>query len=382
MSELALRLIEENKRTKDTFLDLGNCGLVNELPGELLECVWLESLCLGSYYFDQEKNEWFQSKNNQPTNQFKGQELVILQNFTKLGYLYIGDIKIQDYSFLQSLTQLHALDISNNQIQDFSFLQSLGQLKSLHLITNQLRDISFLQNLKQLQSLNLDQNQIQDISSLQSLTQLQYLDLGKNKIENIKPLLFLLKNGLEVTLDRDGGSGISLYNNPITNPPIEIVKQGREAILRYSDRIEQEGKDFIFEAKLTLVGDGGSGKTSLQRRILDENAELPTGGDRTRGIKVYDWEFNDADGKTYTTHIWDFGGQDVYYPVHRFFLTENSVYVLMASTRYSVHNFEYWIPTIYQFGGDSPIILVQTCDNGHQKDWTDIKTFMVFRNII
>ncbi len=27
MSELALRLIEENKKTRATFLDLGNCGL-------------------------------------------------------------------------------------------------------------------------------------------------------------------------------------------------------------------------------------------------------------------------------------------------------------------------------------------------------------------
>ncbi len=178
-----------------------------------------------------------------------------------------------------------------------------------------------------------------------------------------------------MNLEEFGSKGISLYNNPITNPPLEIVKQGREAIIRYFDRIEQEGDDFIFEAKMTLVGDGGSGKTSLQRRIIDDKAELPAGGDRTRGIKVYDWEFNDAKGRTYTAHKWDFGGQDVYYPVHRFFLTENSVYLLMASTRYSVHNFEYWIPTIYQFGGNSPIVLVQTCDNGNQKDWVDIKPF-------
>ncbi|GAB3518018.1 hypothetical protein [Emticicia fontis] len=48
MSELALRLIEENKKTKDTFLDLGKCGLEYELPKKLLDCVWLEKLCLMS----------------------------------------------------------------------------------------------------------------------------------------------------------------------------------------------------------------------------------------------------------------------------------------------------------------------------------------------
>ena len=43
MSELARQLIAENKRTKATFLDLGNCGLT-ELPAEIGELVWLEGL--------------------------------------------------------------------------------------------------------------------------------------------------------------------------------------------------------------------------------------------------------------------------------------------------------------------------------------------------
>jgi hypothetical protein len=55
MSELALQLIAENKRTKNTFLDLGNCGLT-QLPQELFDCVWLEELILdvnwSSDFFD------------------------------------------------------------------------------------------------------------------------------------------------------------------------------------------------------------------------------------------------------------------------------------------------------------------------------------------
>ncbi len=38
MSELALRLIEENKKTRAPFLDLGNCGLT-EVPTEIGELV-------------------------------------------------------------------------------------------------------------------------------------------------------------------------------------------------------------------------------------------------------------------------------------------------------------------------------------------------------
>ena len=43
MSELALRLIEENKKTRATFLDLGNCGLT-KVPEEIGELFWLEEL--------------------------------------------------------------------------------------------------------------------------------------------------------------------------------------------------------------------------------------------------------------------------------------------------------------------------------------------------
>ncbi|MBA4852385.1 leucine-rich repeat domain-containing protein [Emticicia sp. BO119] len=302
-------------------------------------------------------------------------DISFLQNLTQLQTLNLSYNKIQDISFLQNLTQLQTLNLSYNKIQDISFLQNLTQLHSLYLNSNQIRDISFLQSLTHLQILEISSNLIQNISFSQYLTQLHSLDLSSNQIQDIRPLLPIIKNGLKVSLKKYKGNEISLYDNPVINPPKEIIEIGREAILRYFERIDQEGYDFIFEAKLTLVGDGGSGKTSLQRRILNENSELPAGNDRTRGIKLYDWQFKDADERTYTTHIWDFGGQDVYYPVHRFFLTENSVYILVASTRFPTHNFEYWIPTIYQFAGNSPIILVQTCDNGNQKEWTDIKTF-------
>ena len=45
MSILAQQLIAQNKSTKNSYLDLGNCGLT-ELPTELFECVWLEELIL------------------------------------------------------------------------------------------------------------------------------------------------------------------------------------------------------------------------------------------------------------------------------------------------------------------------------------------------
>ena len=47
MSKLALELIEANKKTKATTLDLGNCGLT-EVPEAIGELVWLDELILSA----------------------------------------------------------------------------------------------------------------------------------------------------------------------------------------------------------------------------------------------------------------------------------------------------------------------------------------------
>ncbi|MBK6995561.1 MAG: hypothetical protein IPH31_11770 [Lewinellaceae bacterium] len=65
MSELALQLIRENKKTKATSLDLGLCGMT-EVPEEIGELVWLEELILSDEWFEYEfeKKRW--DKKNSP----------------------------------------------------------------------------------------------------------------------------------------------------------------------------------------------------------------------------------------------------------------------------------------------------------------------------
>jgi internalin A len=463
MSELALKLIAENKITEDPFLDLGNCGLVNYLPDELSDCVWLERLNLGAYYYDKVNRKWIGTNNGGNINSFTREGLSVLEKLIVLQSLDISDNRISDIRFLEKLSSLESLDLSNNRISDIRFLEELSSLKSLNLSDNQISDIRFLEKLSGLKSLNLSNNQISDIrfleklSSLESidlsnnlisdyqclkrLKYLEYLDLSINKIEKIqfistskrlavlndnfidhidledylrvysfnvlqKDLLSIISylknivvkkqeyenaakiNDIEKLLKENIYVGIKslqwihhfflieyFENMNISYPPIEIIQKGEAEIIRYLEKIDTEGTDYIYESKLTLVGDGGAGKTSLQERIIDKNAPLPKNEERTRGIKISNWNFKDKEDKNYTVNIWDFGGQDVYYPVHRFFLTENSVYVLMASTRIQTHNFEYWIPTIYQFGGNSPIILVQTCHDNNKSHWNDLGVF-------
>ncbi|MEA5402281.1 leucine-rich repeat domain-containing protein [Arcicella sp. DC2W] len=188
MSELALQLIAENKKTKSPFLDLGNCGLEYYLPNELLDCVWLKQLNLGSLYYNISKQKWEETSNRQQGNRFSGSELIILEKLTNLNSLDLSDNKITDIRFLEKLTSLKSLDLSDNQITDNRFFEKLTNLNSLDLSSNKIKSIRFLEKLTNLNSLTLINNQITDIRILEKLTNLNFLDLRENQITDIQSL--------------------------------------------------------------------------------------------------------------------------------------------------------------------------------------------------
>ncbi|HNI45372.1 MAG TPA: COR domain-containing protein, partial [Chitinophagales bacterium] len=273
-----------------------------------------------------------------------------------------------------------------NHLTDVSPLSGLAALTTLDLDNNHLTDVSPLSGLAALTTLRLHNNQLMDVSPLSSLSALTTLYLHNNQLTDVSPLLPLIKrskNPLQLVSKvwHETKKGeINVKDNPLQIPPMEVIEQGREAVLRYFEQLDKETIEYLYEAKLTLVGEGGAGKTSLQKRLLKKNAALPKTEERTRGIAVEQWRFK-RKRNSFVVHVWDFGGQDVYYPVHRFFLTEQCVFVLVASTRTAEgHNFAYWIPTIYQFGGDSAIVLVQNCFDGNRQPWADIKTLLEYHD--
>jgi len=304
-------------------------------------------------------------------------QIIIFKNMPNLIELNLGSNNLFNISTLSNLKNLTILSIDNNKFSNIEVLRLFFHLRFLKLCKNKIKNISPLKNLSNLENLYLWENLIEDITPLKELKNLKTLYLGKNPIEVIPEWItdfdMEIKWG-EQTMDNSGE--ITFFNNLIKTPPIEILKQGKETIKRYFNKVKLEGIDYIYEAKLTLVGEGSAGKTSLQVRLMNPSTSLPKKDKRTRGIKIYDWKFKKIKTKEHVAHIWDFGGQDVYYPVHRFFLTENSVFVLLASTRQTNHNFDYWIPTIYQFGGKSPIILGQTCNDGNKIPWNDLDYYI------
>ncbi|MBL7152686.1 MAG: leucine-rich repeat domain-containing protein, partial [Phycisphaerae bacterium] len=188
---------------------------------------------------------------------------------------------------LAALTALTALNLYNNEITDISPLNPLTALTSLYLADNQITDISPLNPLTALTSLDLAYNQISEISPLNPLTALTRLALHHNKIKDLPE--WIAELGMEIYSDSESHpTGIDLQNNPLETPPLEIVKQGKDAIRNYFAETASGELDHLYEAKLLIVGEERAGKSSLTEALSDPNYKFQA-KPSTEGIDIKQW---------------------------------------------------------------------------------------------
>lgn len=378
MSELALRLIAKNKKTRAPFLDLGNCGLT-EVPEAIEELVWLEDLSFAKDHWDGgEKQE---SKNTGPANniahfpatftrlqslktlrlagnkknRFSLHDLSPLSGLVNLQTLDVSQTQVSDLSPLAGLANLQTLDAPETEVSDLSPLTGLANLRQLDVSrtkvsdlspltglvnlwtlqaggnrisdltplvrlvnlemlsiastevsdlsplagllmlrmvfawSSQVYDLSPLAGLLKLQRLDVANTHVSDLIPLADLVNLQKLDVSNTQVSDLSPVLPLVKKGHIVEYQQSPSKKdhyICVKGCPLINPPIEIVEQGNEAILRFFAEKQRSNTIKVREAKLLLVGQGKAGKTTLKKKLQDPNAEMPEPGDTTRGIEM------------------------------------------------------------------------------------------------
>jgi hypothetical protein len=250
--------------------------------------------------------------------------------------------------------QLKELDLIGDYLSLASIpaeVFELEQLEVLNLINNHLTAIpDAIAQLRNLKSLDLSYNRLTTVpGAIGQLQNLMSLNLRNNELTALPDAIVQLSNLMS----------LDLRDNPIEIPPPEVVKEGIEAIKDYFRQLEAKGKDYLYEAKLLIVGEAGAGKTTLAEKIENPNYQLREDEASTEGINVIQWHFRMANGQRFRVNIWDFGGQESYHATHQFFLTKRSLYALVADTRKEDTDFYYWLNVIELLSDNSPLLIIK-----------------------
>ena len=306
----------------------------------------------------------------------------------------VGDTAVT--SIANCLGQVRSLELEGNHVSDDgvrAIAYGLPQVKKLGLAGNSVSDVGLAaigEHLHRLVELNLESNeQVTTIAPLAKLSGLSTLNIAKTGVTDLSPLKSRVLAGAPVKWSESTweGPGIYVRGCPLTHPTVEVVRQGPEAVLNYFREIEAQGVDQLFEAKVLIVGEGGAGKTSLIRRLYQPELPLPAEDETTRGIDVHRHDFRTAAGRDFRINVWDFGGQQIYHATHQFFLTKNSLYVLVDDTRSdhkSVHDdgFKYWLEVIETFSDGSPVLIFQNEKGGRSKQIDEAGIKGRFPNVV
>ncbi|BAY85851.1 Miro domain-containing protein [Calothrix parasitica NIES-267] len=329
---------------------------LSSLPGEIGQLTHLQSLNLSENQLNSLPGEIGQLTNLQSLDLSSNLLRDLAREIGQLTNLRNLDLNRNQLNSLPGeigqLTNLRNLDLSSNLLTDLvrEFLQ-LTNLQSLYLSGNQLSSLpAEVVQLTNLKSLYLSSNQLSSLpAEIGQLINLQSLYLRSNQLSSLPAEIGQLTNLQSLYLD----------GNPLESPPPEILSQGTKAILNfYKQQLEQE-TERLYEAKFLIIGEGGAGKTSLAKKIEDENYQLKSDEESTEGIDVIQWKFPLDNGKEFRVNIWDFGGQEIYHQTHQFFLTERSLYALVADTRKENTNFYWWMKVAELLSDNSPILIIK-----------------------
>ncbi|MBR8839795.1 MAG: leucine-rich repeat domain-containing protein [Stigonema ocellatum SAG 48.90 = DSM 106950] len=356
-------------------LDLDSNKL-SSLPSEIVQLTNLQTLYLQSNQLSSLPSEIGQLTNLQSldldSNKLSSLPSEIGQ-LTNLQSLYLRSNQLSTLpSEIDQLTNVQSLYLRSNQLSSQrSHIGQLTNLQSLYLPSNQLSSLrSEIVQLTNLQSLYLHSNQLSSLpSEIGQLTNLQTLNLSRNQLSNL-PLEIKQMPKLKK---------LDLRGNPVPIPPEILgpknlnedpgdVNEIVDFYFRVQDPSETEP---LYEAKFLIVGEGGSGKTSLAKKIENENYELQSDEKSTEGIDVIQWHFTQPNGKDFRVNIWDFGGQEIYHETHQFFLTKRSLYALVADTRKEDTDFYWWLKVVELLSDNSPVLIIKNEKQDRQCEVND-----------
>lgn len=264
--------------------------------------------------------------------------------------------------FVSQLTNLVSINLSGNNLNE-SHIKVLFQLPliyTLNLSKNQIKVLSpEIGRLVELADLDLSFNLLETLpSQIGECAQLIRIDVSHNQLL-----------ALPYSLSKCPLSQLLVADNPLNALPTKVKTDPKSIWSYLRQNYLEKPQERWNRLRLMVVGPENIGKTRLIRRLSRKDyAPLSTDGIEveTFKLKIQKQKAGDSKYTSFDIRAYDFGGQEVFYPTHSFFIGPRSLYIAAFKLSADIdainwQSLEYWLRTIKLLAGsetDKPSVII------------------------